>query len=410
MDILFLNHNVKWKSTFHRCLQFGKHLAARGHNVDLLTISPQGRAHFSASMIEGVNVIETPDLLFGVMRTGWDPYDTMRRIDYLAGRHYDLIHAFDCRPVVILPALAQRRRTGATLVTDWADWWGRGGIIEERHNPLLKYGFGPIETFFEEHYRTQADGMTVISHALQRRAQDLGVPAEQIARISGGADIEHITPLDRNAAREQLGLPLHAPIIGFSGFVHYDLELLLAAFDLLARERRDARLLLTGGVSPLVRQRAEQGGWADRVIVAGMVEYDQLPTYLACANVFALPFADKIANRGRWPNKIGDYLSAGRPIVSNPTGDIAELFSRHDIGYLTSDTPAAFADGLAAALDTPQRAQEQGRSARIVAERELSWAYLTTQLESHYTRLRSGTNMTFATVGGARSRLVAGEV
>ncbi|MFI5273900.1 MAG: glycosyltransferase [Ktedonobacterales bacterium] len=390
MKILFLNHNVKWRSTFHRCLQFGKHLVARGHEVDLLTIAPTSRTTFAESLIEGVRVVETPDLLFGIMRTGWDPYDTLRRTRYLRGRRYDLIHAFDSRPAVILPALAQRERDGALLLTDWADWWGRGGIIDERPNKLIKWGFGGIETYFEEHYRTRADGLTVISRALQERAIRLGVPEHAIARISGGADVEQIKPLDRTASREQLGVPRAVPVIGFSGFVHYDLAFLLQAFDLLARERGDVHLLLTGGSSPLVQRAAERGGWADRVITAGMVDYALLPTYLACADVFALPFMDKQANRGRWPNKIGDYLSAGRPVVSNPTGDIQDLFARYDIGCLTPETPAAFAQGFAAVLNDPAHATEQGAAARHAAEHELDWAKLTATLDAHYDRIRAG--------------------
>jgi glycosyltransferase involved in cell wall biosynthesis len=387
MDILFLNHNVKWRSTFHRCLQFGKQLVARGHHVDLVTISPRERLRFSESAIGGVRVIESPDLLFGIMRTGWDPYDTARRITYLRRRRYDLVHAFDCRPAVIFPALAQARRPDTLWLTDWSDWWGRGGVIGDRPNKLIKYGFGGIETYFEEHYRTKAHGLTVISHALHARAIALGVSPERIARASSGAPCDQIRPLDKGAARAQLGLPQSASIVLFSGFVHYDLALLLAAFDTLSRERTDARLLLLGPASPLVARYAERTGWRERIIQAGVVEFGALPTYLACADVFALPLADSIANRGRWPNKFGDYLSAGRPIVSNPTGDTQEFYARYDIGYLTADTPEAFARGLTAALDDPARTRTQGEVARYVAEHELSWATLTDVLEKHYVRI-----------------------
>lgn len=400
MNILFLNHNVIWRSTFFRCLQFGKQLVANGHHVDLLTISPRARFRFAEQEIEGVHVIETPDLLFSIMRTGWDPYDTIRRTAFLKRRHYDLIHAFDSRPAVILPALAQRKRDGATLLTDWADWWGRGGVIEERSNKLIKVFFEGTETYFEEHYRTQADGLTVISHALGERAVRLGVRPEHIAHIHSGADTERIRPMDKAQAREALGLPVNAPIVGFTGFVHYDLTLLLSAFDVLARERSDARLLITGKYSPLVRQYAERGNWSDRVFHAGVVPYADLPRYLSAVDVNALPFADKQANRGRWPNKIGDYLSAGRPVVSNPTGDIQDLFTRYDIGVLTAEAPAAFARGMAEVLDDPSRAQAQGSMARQVAEHELSWPNLTRQLEAHYSRIRGGTPADTGIVAG----------
>ena len=389
MDILYLNHNVRGRSTYHRCFQFAKHLVARGHRVDLLTISPTERLRFRETVSDGVHVIETPDLLVGMTRTGWDPYDTWRRSRFLKRRRYDLIHAFDCRPAVILPALTQRRRDGATLLTDWADWWGRGGVIDERPNKLIKLTFEPIETYFEEHYRTQADGLTVISDALHRRAIQLGVRPDRITHISGGADIEHIQPGDRFAARRALGIPQTGPIVGFSGFVHYDLALLLGAFDHLARMRADVRLLLTGARSPLVRQYAERGGWTDRVIEAGVIDYSILPQYHAAVDVFALPYANKLANRGRWPNKIGDYLAAGRPIVSNPVGDIKELFAAYNIGYLTDETPEAFAAGLALALDDTTSASAKGQTARYVAERVLSWGGLSVRLEEHYRRIQS---------------------
>lgn len=384
MNILYLNHNVKGRSTYHRCFQFAKHLVARGHRVDLLTISPTERIRFHESVNEGVHIIETPDLLVGMTRTGWDPYDTWRRTNFLKNRRYDLIHAFDCRPAVILPALAQRRRNGATLLTDWADWWGRGGVIDERPNKLIKLTFEGIETYFEEHYRTQADGLTVITEALHERALKLGVQPERITHISGGADIEHIQPGDRIAARRALGLPEDGPIVGFSGFVHYDLSLLLGAFDHLARMRKDVRLLLTGARSPLIQQYARRGGWADRVIEAGVIDYSVLPRYHACVDVFALPFTNKLANRGRWPNKIGDYLAAGRPIVSNSVGDIKDLFAAYNIGYLTHETPEAFAQGLYHALDDPASAETKGRTARLVAERVLSWERLSVRMEEHY--------------------------
>ncbi len=389
LNILFLNHNVKGRSTYHRCFQFAKHLVAHGHHVDLLTISPAERVHFRESVNAGVHIIETPDLLVGMTRTGWDPYDTWRRVNFLKKRRYDLIHAFDCRPAVILPALAQRRRDGATLLTDWADWWGRGGVIDERPNKLIKLTFEGIETYFEEHYRTQADGLTVISQALHERAINLGMLPERIAHISGGADIEHIQPGDRIAALRALGIPEEGPIVGFSGFVHYDLTLLLAAFDHLARMRKDVRLLMTGARSPLVQQYARRGGWADRVIEAGVIDYAILPRYHACVDVFALPFANKLANRGRWPNKIGDYLAAGRPIVSNPVGDIKALFTAYDIGYLTDETPEAFAQGLYQTLEDPTSAEAKGRAARFVAEHVLSWARLSVRLEEHYRLIQS---------------------
>ncbi len=61
----------------------------------------------------------------------------------------------------------------------------------------------------------------------------------------------------------------------------------------------------------------------------GPVTYRELlPKYLAAADVFLMPYSNKISNVGRWPNKVGDYMCVGRPTVSNPVGEVKWLFEQ----------------------------------------------------------------------------------
>ena len=95
MDILYLNHNIIWKSAFHRCFQFAKRLIKAGHKVTIVTNDPISRIKFNLENIEGVEIIKTPDLFWGRLRTGWDPYNTLRRIGYLRNKQYR--YAKKCR-------------------------------------------------------------------------------------------------------------------------------------------------------------------------------------------------------------------------------------------------------------------------------------------------------------------------
>jgi glycosyltransferase involved in cell wall biosynthesis len=385
MRILYLNHNVKWISTFHRCFQFGKQLVKLGHSVDLITISPKRRRGFEVSMLDGVKIIESPDILWGMGRSGWDFWDTFNRLVYLRKQPYDLVHAFDSRPNVIYPALAKKRE-GSVLISDWADWWGRGGVVEERSNWLLRTFFTPIETHFEEDYRKFADGMTVISRALQGRAEALGFPATKIERISGGADIDSVKPLPKQEMREKWGVPASAKVVGFAGVVHYDIDLLLKSFEYIDNSVENAVMLIAGKTNPEMMQMAQSGRFKGKIMPVGMVEFKRLQEFLACCDVLALPFANKIANVGRWPNKVGDYLSAARPVVSNPTGDIKGLFEEENIGLLAQSNPEDFAAKIVELLNDPTRCKEFGYNARIVAEKRLDWAVLTRQLDKFYQR------------------------
>jgi len=129
MRILYLNHHVaEFGGTFFRAFGAVCHLAVRGQRVTLMTISPSRRLDFERETRLGVEILHSPDLLFDPGRTGWDLWDTLCRMAYVRRQTWDIIHAWDCRPVVIQPALYARRCCGTKQVIDWCDWWGRGRI------------------------------------------------------------------------------------------------------------------------------------------------------------------------------------------------------------------------------------------------------------------------------------------
>ena len=205
MRVLLIVFNQVGKGTYWRAFHLGRFLAQRGHEVTLLATSPQARFRLNKRDVEAISLVETPDLLSGSLRSGWDLWNAVRRIAWLRKQSFDLIHAFETRPVVLLPALVARRRD-ARLIFDWCDWFGRGGSVEERANPWVRTVLRPVESFFEERFRTQADGTTVINSFLRQKAIDHGVPEARILVLPNGAELEGIRPGDRNAARQRLGM------------------------------------------------------------------------------------------------------------------------------------------------------------------------------------------------------------
>jgi len=380
-----LNHNTKWRGTFFRAFHFARCLARRGHDVTVVTISESNRLRFRTENLQGVRVVESPDLLAGKGRTGWDPYDTIRRtLLALTGETFDIVHAFDCRPAVIVPALALKRFRGVKLVSDWADWWGRGGIIEERGR-ILRWTMGAVETFFEEFFRPFADGLTVTSRALQDRAAGLGIPRGRIRYIPSGADTETIRPMDKIHSRKLLGLPENGPIVEFIGFVNYDFDCMIRSFPFVQEAFPEATLLLVGQPSPLTPKISKACGITRGIRETGVVPFEKLSVYLACADVLLLPFTDKICNIGRGPIKLGDYMAAGRPIVTQPVGDLRFVFDENEpIGVLAGDTPEEFGRAVCELLANPVRAERLGRNARRLAEERYAWPTLAAELERYY--------------------------
>jgi glycosyltransferase involved in cell wall biosynthesis len=378
MRLLFLNHNVRGSGTYVRAFGLARELVARGHSVTLVTTSAGARFALQARKTDGVEIVEAPDLFWGRGRTGWDPWNTMRRQRALRGRAFDLIHAFDSRPAVIHPALAVQRWSGAPLYMDWADWWGRGGWINDRSGWTVRTLFGPVETWYEEHFRTNAAGTTTISSALAQRAVKLGVPRQTVMCLPNGCDPNRVRPDDRAAARSRLGLPVEDKIVLHVGVLtNGDYALLRGAIERARKTVPGLRLILAGRTAIPIPDGAG-------IAVTGAVPARILHDWLAAANVCVIPCRDTIGNTGRWPSKVNDYLAAGRAVVMPRVGDVGTLIEKAGAGWVTAATPESLAAGMRAAMSDTKACEAAEQRARALAEEELAWSRLSERLLCFY--------------------------
>ncbi len=372
--------NQTGRGTYWRALGFAREFARRGHSVTLVSTSPSKYGHLTVDQKAGLCHVEVPGAFPPSLRFGWDPVDALHRMNWLRGKQFDVVHAFETRPVCIGPAL-RAQRDGARLFFDWCDWFGRGGSVEERSNAVARTLIRPVETFFEDHYRSSPEGTTVINSFLRQRATQLGVRPETIRLIRNGSDVS-IQPMERQAARKVLGLPDMDPMVGFvGGTFTRDAQFMATAFNHLLEQVSQAKLLLVGyfnrPIEKLVKNPAA-------ILRSGPVESSKIYTYLSACDVGWLPFEDTGANRGRWPFKLNDYMTAARPVVSTAVGDLKEVIPAHHLGLVTEADPLAFAVATAQLLKDGGQARELGMSARRAAEDVFNWQNLTDELESFY--------------------------
>ena len=385
MKILFLCLNVVGKGTYWRALHLGTELVRRGHSVTLMATAKESRFHLTVRTVAGVTQVETPDLFPGALRSGWDPWNALRRIGWLRGQAFDIVHSFETRPTVLLPALYAKRMQGCPLVFDWADWFGRGGSVEERSNPLLRGLLRPVESYFEENFRREAVRTTVICSLLNEKAQALGVAPETILHLPNGCNTERFFPVDRDGARQRRGLSPSGLIVGYCGTIFpRDAALMAAAFDRLRAEQPDARLLVIGYCPTDIRGLVAS---PEAVIQTGYVADKEINDYFNACDICWLPFHNTNANRGRWPMKLNDYMAAGRPTVATAVGDVADLLRQEPIGLLAAIGPLAIAQQTVRLVNDPELRRSMGARARALAISRFSWASLAGQLESLYAEI-----------------------
>ena len=123
----------------------------------------------------------------------------------------------------------------------------------------------------------------------------------------------------------------------------------------------------------------------DGLIVSGYVSVADMNRYLCSCDLLWLPLCDTLANRGRWPMKINDYMCSGRPVISTTVGDWTRLFRDPlPIGRLAVDTPESIAEQSKALLSDPETAEAYGQNGRERAVNEFAWKLVTEKLYQFY--------------------------
>lgn len=182
--------------------------------------------------------------------------------------------------------------------------------------------------------------------------------------IPFGADIDVYEGVDRLAPASDVDLP--SPIAGLIGQINERIDISL----LEAIANRGRSLLLIGPRNA----NYEPTRWAalvkrSNVRWLGPRSYEQLPAYMRAIDVGLVPYNDSAFNRGSFPLKTLEYLSAARPVVS--TDLPATRWLATDLISVANE-PVAFADAVDRWLDRP-RTKEIGEARREFAKRH-SWA------------------------------------
>jgi len=279
----------------------------------------------------------------------------------------DVLLASKPRPTsfgVALVACHQRRRP---LVLDIDDWelgffyrsgvWGRVGRALNVGNPN-----GLPWTWAMERLVGRADALTVASRFLERRFGGTLVPHVR------DTDAWDPARVDATATRASLGVD-DAKVVMFLGTPrgHKGLDDLVDAMEGLS----SARLVIIG--AELDHPRARR--WAARpgVIVRGPVPFDDVPRYLAAADVVAVPQRATTDTLGQVPAKLFDAMAMARAIVSTSVSMIPEVLDGCGI-LVPPGEPRALRAVLETLLADPDRARELGRRARARCVERYSFA------------------------------------
>ncbi|ODV27249.1 MAG: group 1 glycosyl transferase [Rhodanobacter sp. SCN 68-63] len=201
------------------------------------------------------------------------------------------------------------------------------------------------------HAARQAGLVTTTSDALRDLVRDDYRAKGEVISLPSTVDLSVFASGDRRAAREALGLPIDAPLVGTAGGLYADkgIGVLYDAWPRIAQAVPGARLVLAGPTDP---SRPPPEG--PQVHYLGMLAHARAATLFQALDVGVIYLRDTPFGRYCFPQKAYEMLSCGLAVAAADVGAMPSLLAEIRQARYRPDDPVDLARAVVAQLRRPQ--------------------------------------------------------
>jgi len=270
-------------------------------------------------------------------------------------------------------AWALARLKGAKFLFEVRDLWPQFAIaVGVLTNPLLIRASEWLECFLYRH----ADRVMVNSPGFLEHVKGQG--AKRVELIPNGADPSMFDPADEGVKfrqSHQLGNKFVALYAGAHGMSN-DLGVVLEAAKMLEGTDIQIVLLGDGKEKANLQAQAKQMG-LNNVTFAASVPKSEMPGALAAADVCIAILKPLEEYKTTYPNKVFDYMAAGRPVALAIDGVIREVVEAAGCGiFATPGNPSELANAIRELATDREKAHQMGLQGRAYLEEHFSRAVI----------------------------------
>lgn len=291
--------------------------------------------------------------------------------------HSHLIgHKWDLAVVPRLARLMRQRRTDVVVTVGAGDkmFWGRLAaflagvpvIASALHSTGWPDGVGKLNrwlTPLTDAFIAVAESHGTFLHEFER------FPQAKVHVIRNGVDCRRfaISPTNRAEVREELGLPLEAPLVGIVAALRSEKNhsLLVRAAAQLRERHPDLNWLVVGDgpERDTITELADQLGVSDRIHLLG-TRHDT-PRLVSALDVFTLCSLNEAS-----PVSILEALACGIPVAASNVGSVSESIIPGETGFLfDSEDLAGMVGAIDRLLENPPLRQKMAVAGRQLVER-----------------------------------------
>ena len=254
-----------------------------------------------------------------------------------------------------------RRKPFLLEVRDlWPEFGVSMGVLK---NPVVI----ALARWLEKFLYARATHILVNSPAYREYMLAKGVPERKVTYIAYGTDVDMFNPnVDGSSIRAELGMQdkfvvLYAGALGQAN----DIDTILRAAQHLNGEDKIRFVLFGDGKERARLQVDAERMKLSNVVFAGVRPKKEMPGIVASADVCLAILQDIPMFRTTYPNKVFDYMAAGRATVLVIDGVSRQLIESSNGGaFVQPGNDEQLAKTILELSKDPKRVQQMGQSAR----------------------------------------------
>ncbi|MBN1854600.1 MAG: glycosyltransferase family 4 protein [Pirellulales bacterium] len=286
----------------------------------------------------------------------WAGWRRTKQVDIIMGTSPSLFQAFSASMLALF-----RRKPFLLEIRDlWPDFAIDMGILKSR-----------ILIFFarrlEYHLYRRARHIIVNSPAYVDYLVNKGIRPEKVTLISNGVDPSMFDPEGDGTSFAKRYDLLGKFIVTYAGAIGpaNDIQTIVRAAETL-QDDPDIHFVLAGdGKARQEIEQLVQESKIGNVTLTGVIPKSEMADLLAASNACVATLMNIPMFKTTYPNKVFDYMAAGRPTILGIDGVIREVIEQCDGGiYVQPGDSKQFADAVRRLKADPDLCQRMGQRAR----------------------------------------------
>ena len=390
MKILVTTFGLYKGSGWGRIFAEAKGLSELGHEVTMLCSSTEIKRIYKSFYEEGVRITCFSDIIpKRYLSTGYGFLSLLFKLVYCVFHAYDICLSNSHRDNSYYPCAVNRFFHRSKLVIEW---WDNFKIKQDkiRPNHIMSRFLKQRDIKREITTKLQADGVVALASLTARRAKDIGISSKKIKIVRGGCDIMHIAyhPFPSKDIKAKYNITDDCLTFGLIGDGDLELDDIGVFLEVLIELKQTYNIKFLNYGRPFKNLLTKRPEFKELLFECGWIDYYSDTSVLSATDVFVLIKQDNTENQSGWPNKLGDYLACGRPVIINPYGELIPFIQEWNPGFiLVENSKASIFKGITDICGGKYDLRKMGDLNHDIA-RSNTWYHRAQELNSFFDELK----------------------